>query len=47
METVVLKKPSKEKRGEMKVKTYSFKTALKAATEYFKGDELADRKSVV
>lgn len=41
METVVLKKPSKEKRGEMKVKTYSFKTALKAATEYFKGDELA------
>ncbi len=41
METVVLKKTSTKKRGEMKVKTYSFKAALKASTEYFNGDELA------
>jgi len=41
MDSVVLKKSTKEKRGKMAVKTYSFKAALEASTAYFNGDELA------
>ncbi|MFT5909851.1 MAG: ribonucleoside-diphosphate reductase alpha chain, partial [Paraglaciecola sp.] len=43
METVVKTKNSKKSKAvsSAKVETYAFKTALKASTEYFNGDELA------
>ncbi|MCC6727696.1 MAG: adenosylcobalamin-dependent ribonucleoside-diphosphate reductase [Saprospiraceae bacterium] len=42
METLTLKRKSPTNNGvEAKPKTYTFKEALQAATEYFKGDELA------
>jgi ribonucleoside-diphosphate reductase alpha chain len=42
METLTLKRKAPAKNGlEAKPKTYTFKEALKASTEYFKGDELA------
>lgn len=41
MDTAVLTKTKTTNKSSLKVKTYSFKAALKAATEYFSGDELA------